>query len=84
MFDTRRYEHEIAGPKRIASAVVSEHSSTANDEVDLVLRVRRLRARLLRNGESNIQWASPKSADSVLGRRYRRLSLGDAENTTTI
>lgn len=84
MLDPRSHEQEIAGLKRLPFAIVNEHSSTANDEVDLVLCVRRLRAWAHREGEGYIQRATPKGDNSMLGRRYLRLGLGNAENTTTL
>ena len=84
MLDPGSHEQKVAGLKHVPFAIVNEHSSAANDEVNLVLCVRRLRARAHREQESHIQRATPKGDDSMLRRRYLRLCLGKAENTTTI
>ena len=82
MFDSRSHKQEVARLKRVPFAIMNKHSSTANDEVNLVLRVRRLLARAHREGEGYIQRTTPKDADGVLTRRYLRSGLSNAENKT--
>lgn len=84
MLDPRSHEKEVAGLKHVPFAIVNENSSATNDEVDLILCVRRLPARAHREGEGYIQGAMPKGDDSMLSRRYLHLGRGNAENTTTI
>ena len=83
MLDPRSHELKVAGLKHVPFAIVNEHSSAANDEVNLVLCVRRLRARTCGEGKGYIQRATPKGDDSMLRGRYLRLGLGNAENMTT-
>jgi hypothetical protein len=65
---------------------VKEESSPANDEVKLVLCVRRLSARALREGKGDIQRATPQDHSGALARRARntRLTLGKTHNAATI
>jgi len=84
MLDSRSHEEEVARLKRVPFAIMNKQPSTANDEVNLILCVRRLPARVHRDGEGYIQRTPPKCGDGVLGRRYLRLGLGNVEDTTAI
>ena len=63
---------------------MGEHSSTPNDEINLVLCVRRLLGGVQGEGKGYIQRATPKDDDGALARWDTRLSLGKTDNTATI
>jgi hypothetical protein len=86
MLGRRSHEQDVARLERIPLAVVNEHPPAANDEVNLVLRVRRLLARAQREGKGYVKWATPQDHDGVLtrGSRDTRSSLGKADNTAAI
>jgi hypothetical protein len=64
---------------------VNEYSSAANDEVNLVLCMRRLLARAQREAKGYVESATLQDHDSALARGARdtRLSLGKTDNTAT-
>jgi hypothetical protein len=86
MLGTRGHEQEVAGFEPIPLSVVNEHSSAANDEVNLVLCVRRLLARGQRETKGYVKSATLQDHDGALARGARdtRLSLGKTDNTATI
>jgi hypothetical protein len=65
---------------------VNEYSSAANDEVNLVLRMRRLLAGPQREAKGNVKSPTLQDHDGALARGARdaRLSLGKTDNTATI
>jgi hypothetical protein len=64
---------------------VNEYSSAANDEVNLVLCMRRLLARAQREAKGYVKSATLHNHDGALARGawYTRLSLGKTDNTAT-
>jgi hypothetical protein len=63
---------------------MGEHSSTPNDEINLILCVRRLLGGAQGEGEGDIQRATVKDDDGVLARWDTRLSLGKTDNMAAI
>jgi hypothetical protein len=65
---------------------VKEKSSPSNDEVKLVLCVRRLLAQVLREGKGYIKRATPQDHNGALARGARdmRLTLGKTHNAATV
>jgi hypothetical protein len=84
MLGSRSHEQEIARLKRVPPPIVQKHSPAANDEVDLILCVWRLRARAHRKGKCHIQGATPKGNDCMLRRKDFFPGLGNTKNTATI
>jgi hypothetical protein len=86
MLGPRSHEQDVAWLERVPLVVVNEHSPAANDEVNLVLCVRRLLARAQREGKGYVKRTTPQDHDGALAHRARdtRLSLGKADNTATI
>ena len=58
MLDPCSHEQEIPWLECVSLAVVNEHASTANDEVDLVLAMRRLLARAQRERKGYVKRAT--------------------------
>jgi len=63
---------------------MGEYPSTPNDEINLVLYVRRLPGGAQGEGKGYIQRATPKDVDGMLARWDTRLSLGKTDNTAAI
>jgi hypothetical protein len=79
-------EQDVARLERLPPVLVKEDTSPANNEVDLVLRVRRLLPRALRDGKGYIKGAAPQNHDGVLacGSGDTRLSIGKTHHAATI
>jgi hypothetical protein len=86
MLGPRGHEQDVARLERVPLAVVKEESSPSNDEVKLVLYVRRLLARALRDGKGYIKRATPQDHNGVLARGAgdTRLTLDKTHNTATV
>src|SRR5262249_29799317 len=88
MLGSRSHEQEIARPERVPLAVMKEDAAAADDNVNLVLGVRRRRPRERRKAterEHGLQGAALQKADGVLARRAgnTRLGLGKADDLAT-
>jgi hypothetical protein len=84
MFGSGSYEEEVAGVEGVPPAIMGEHSSTPNDEINLILSVGRLPGGAQGKGKGYIQRATPKDDDCVLARWDTRLSLDKTDNTAAI
>jgi hypothetical protein len=86
MLDSRSHKQQVARLKNVPFAVVDEHASTTNDEVNLVLCMWRLLAWAQRDGKGYIKSATPKGDDGVFARWAGDtcFGLGKADNTATI
>jgi len=71
MLGPRSHEQEVAGLEPVPLAVVNEYSSAANDEVNLVLCMRRLLARAQREAKGYIKSATLQDHDGALAREAR-------------
>jgi hypothetical protein len=63
---------------------MGEHPSTPNDEINLILCVRRLLGGAQGKGKGYIQRATPKDDDGVLARWDTRLGLDKTENMAAL
>jgi hypothetical protein len=85
MLDSRGHEEEIAWPERVPPAVVKEDAAPMDDDVDLVLLVRR-RLALARHEsperELGVEGAPLQDPDGVLAREARDvpLSIGNMDH----
>ena len=66
VLDARGHEKEIARFERRPLAVVREHTSSADDDIHLVLRMRRLAIRSHRAGKLDLERAALEQAHGVL------------------
>src|SRR5580692_9374930 len=85
MLDPRSDEQEVARLEPVSLAVVNEYSSAANDEVNLVLCMRRLLVRAQGEAKGYVESAALQDHDGALalGARDTRLSLGKTDNAAT-
>jgi hypothetical protein len=85
MLDPCSHEQEVACLEPVPLAVVNQYSSAANDEVNLVLCMRRLLARAQREAKRYVKSATPQDHDGALacGARDIRLSFGKTDNKAT-
>jgi hypothetical protein len=85
MLGPRSHEQKVAWLEPVPLAVVNEYSSAANDEVNLVLCMRRLPVRAQREAKGYVKSATLQDHDSALARGARdtRLSLGKTDNAAT-
>src|SRR5262245_52764586 len=88
MLGPRGDEQQVARPERVPLAVVKEDAAAADDDVNLVLGVRRRRPRQrgeAAEGNHGLQGAALHHADRLLtgGAGDTRLSLGETDHTAT-
>ncbi len=69
MLDARCDEEQIAGVERLAVAVVAQDAATADDDVHLILRVRRLTVRCDRHREKGARSPALQNIDEMRARR---------------
>src|SRR6185503_5647506 len=86
MLRPRGHEHEVSGPELIPLAVVEQDASSADDHVDLVLRVRRLLVGSNGARELDLERAAIPQAGGVLsgGSRNPRSSVSETEHPAAI
>src|SRR5262249_7707159 len=77
------HEKEVAGLEGVPLAIVKQDATAANDDVDLVLCVRRLLIRARRRPEDDVEGAAAQNTDGALAGRDPRLGLGKADHTAT-
>jgi len=83
VFGSRGDEQAIARLERIASAIVEQDASTGDDDVDLVLRMRRLPVRWKRaRGKFHLESAASQDRRRALTGRTgnARLRVGDVHD----
>src|SRR6185436_4492581 len=68
MLGSRGHEHEVSGSELVPLAVVEQDASSADDHVDLVLRVRRLLVGPHRAGQLDLERPAIHQADGMLSR----------------
>jgi hypothetical protein len=85
MLGPRSHEQEVACLEPIPLAVVNEYSSTANDEVNLALCMRRLLVWAQREAKGYVKSATLQDHDGALahGARDTLLSLSKTDNAAT-
>jgi hypothetical protein len=86
MFDPRGHNQDIARLKRISPTTVDENSPATNNDVDLVLHVRRLPIRGHGHREPYVQSATLQNEDSSFtgGTGDSGLCLSKIDHTATI
>ena len=79
-------EQEVARLERFPLAIVNENTTTANDDVDLILPVRCLLVRRHRERELYVKGATLQNEHRALagGTRDTLLSIGKANHTATV
>jgi len=83
MLGPRSYEEDVTRLKRVPPAIMNKHSSAADDNVNLVLCVRRLFLLEYRECERDIKGAPLPNTGRALACGDAGLSFGKTDDTAT-